>query len=439
EHCQQPVVVMLRLVLLMVCVTSALGAHTLVLVDTLATRETHSIFLKSLQERGHEVSVKAADDPSLQLSRYGEYIYQNLVILAPGVEEFGGALSVETIVEFVDGGGSVLVAGSRDAADLIRELVTEVGVEMDEEGAAVIDHLHYDANDDGQHTLIASPSAGLIESEVMVGPRDAVPLLYRGTGLITDADNPLVLPVLRAPSTAYCYNPTQAITDYPHATGQNMLLVAALQARNNARVIVSGSLEFFSDAFIMASVQTPQGAFYERSGNGKVVEALSRWVFMEEGVLRVASVKHHLQGESEPPSAYTIKQDVEYKIKIERLEDGVWKPFLANDLQLEFVRIDPFVRLTMTPHPNGVFSVNFKVPDVYGVYQFKVEYNRVGFTRLFSTTQVSVRPFTHRQYERFIECAYPYYASAFSMMVGVFLFSLVFLHHKDSPPKHKSE
>lgn len=40
--------------------------------------------------------------------------------------------------------------------------------------------------------------------------------------------------------------------------GQNMLLVAALQARNNARVVVSGSLEFFSDAFIMASVQTPQ-------------------------------------------------------------------------------------------------------------------------------------------------------------------------------------
>lgn len=53
-------------------------------------------------------------------------------------------------MEFVDGGGNVLVAGSRDAADLIRELVTEVGVEMDEEGAAVIDHLHYDANDDGQ-------------------------------------------------------------------------------------------------------------------------------------------------------------------------------------------------------------------------------------------------------------------------------------------------
>lgn len=53
------------------------------------------MFVPYASERGHDVSVKAADDPSLQLSRYGEYIYQNLVILAPGVEEFGGALSVE--------------------------------------------------------------------------------------------------------------------------------------------------------------------------------------------------------------------------------------------------------------------------------------------------------------------------------------------------------
>lgn len=53
------------------------------------------ISLCIVSERGHELTVKVADDPSLQLSRYGEYLYQNLVIFAPGVEEFGGALSVE--------------------------------------------------------------------------------------------------------------------------------------------------------------------------------------------------------------------------------------------------------------------------------------------------------------------------------------------------------
>ena len=43
------------------------------------------------------------------------------------------------------------------------------------------------------------------------------------------------------------------------------------------------------------------------------------------------------------------------------------------------------------------------------------------------------------QYERFILSATPYYASAFSMMVGVFIFSFVFLHFKDEPAKAKTE
>lgn len=53
--------------------------------------------------------------------------------------------------------------------------------------------------------------------------------------------------------------------------------------------------------------------------------------------------------------------------------------------------------------------------------------------------QVSVRPLQHTQYERFIPSAYPYYVSAFSMMVGVFLFSFVFLYYKEDSPKTKSE
>ena len=87
---------------------------------------------------------------------------------------------------------------------------------------------------------------------------------------------------------------------------------------------------------------------------------------------------------------------------------------------------------------NGQFEGKFTVPDVYGVFQFKVEYVRQGLTRLYSTTQFSVRPLRHDQYERFIVSAYPYYASSFSMMFGVFLFSIVFLHFKEET-KSKAE
>lgn len=40
--------------------------------------------------------------------------------------------------------------------------------------------------------------------------------------------------------------------------------------------------------------------------------------------------------------------------------------------------------------PGGKYSVQFKLPDVYGVFQFKVDYNRLGYTHLHSSTQVSV-------------------------------------------------
>ena len=36
-----------------------------------------------------------------------------------------------------------------------------------------------------------------------------------------------------------------------------------------------------------------------------------------------------------------------YTITIEKLQDDKWLPFDATDIQLEFVRIDPFVRTTL--------------------------------------------------------------------------------------------
>ncbi|XP_063974487.1 dolichyl-diphosphooligosaccharide--protein glycosyltransferase 48 kDa subunit [Diachasmimorpha longicaudata] len=416
------------------------GGPTLVLLDNLAIKETHSIFFKWLQDRDYTLTFKLADDANLVLSKYGEFLYKHLIIFAPSVEEFGGALNVDTVTDFIDGGGNVLVAGSSQSGDVLRELASENGFEVDEEGATVIDHLNYDVSDSGHHTTIVADAENLINAPVIVGSKDVAPLLYQGTGLIADPENPLVLRLLTASSSAYSYNSDQPVKEYPHAVGKNTLLIAALQARNNARVLFSGSLFFFSDEAFTSSVQKAQGGKkYEKSGNEAVAKAMTQWVFKENGVIRVSSVDHYRIGEDKPPAAYTIMEDVIYSITVEKLSGDKWVPYEANDLQLEFVRIDPFVRMTMTPSGYGKYEARFKIPDVYGVYQFKVDYKRIGLTHLYSTTQVSVRPLQHTQYERFIPSAYPYYASAFSMMAGVFIFSLVFLHYKDPQVKPKAE
>ena len=67
----------------------------------------------------------------------------------------------------------------------------------------------------------------------------------------------------------------------------------------------------------------------------------------------------------------------------------------------------------------------------YGVFKFRVVYNRRGLTVLRSETLVSLRPLNHDEEERFIEAAFPYYASVASMMAGFVVFGCVFLYSRD--------
>jgi len=174
-----------------------------------------------------------------------------LILFSPSVEEFGGSLNVEAITEFIDDGGNILAAGSSNTADALREVATECGLEADEEGTSVIDHLNFDIKDEGKHTLIVAATSNLVQAPAIVGEKKINPLLYQGTGLVADANNPLVIEILSASYSAYSHNPDESITEYPHAAGKNTLMIAGLQARNNARVIFSGSLDFFSDAFLL--------------------------------------------------------------------------------------------------------------------------------------------------------------------------------------------
>jgi len=124
-----------------------------------------------------------------------------------------------------------------------------------------------------------------------------------------------------------------------------------------------------------------------------------------------------------------------YSLVIEEYdaEQGGWLPYRADDVQLEFVMLDPYVRTFLEHDGSGRFAKLFKIPDVYGVYKFRVMYRRPGLSTLAVNTQVSIRPFNHDEYERFIFSAFPYYASAFSMMAGFLVFAAFFLYSKPKP------
>lgn len=63
---------------------------------------------------------------------------------------------------------------------------------------------------------------------------------------------------------------------------------------------------------------------YSQTGNYELAVALSRWVFKEEGVLRVGAVSHHRVGELSPPSAYTVTDLV---VRLPAWQGrGMWEP-----------------------------------------------------------------------------------------------------------------
>jgi oligosaccharyltransferase complex subunit beta len=199
----------------------------LLLVDNNNIEKTHSIFLKSLRDRGYTLTVKKADDASLSLTKFGEFLYDHVIVFAPSVEgnfkiknicislEFGGSINAEELARFVDGGGNVLVAADSNIGEAIRDFATEVGFEFGNENTAVIDHHNFDSRlDDGKHTTVIVPSNQLISAELIVGNKAKLgPVLYKGVALTFNDENKLRLTVLNAGTTAYAFNPNSPITE----------------------------------------------------------------------------------------------------------------------------------------------------------------------------------------------------------------------------------
>lgn len=193
-------------------------------------------------------------------------------------------------------------------------------------------------------------------------------------------------------------------------------------------------------------------------GNAEFCSALVKWGFAEKGILRFRDILHY-KSDGSPPDVilhererpdlpqslypdpeiarnslvYRIKDEIVYSMIVEEYSDGVWRPFTATDMQMEFVMLDPYIRKTMTADSRtGRHTVQFTAPDDYGIFKFRVMYRRPGYSVLHAETQVSIRPFKHNEYERFIPTAYPYYTSSFSAMVGFLMFSMYFLFSSSS-------
>lgn len=385
------------------------GKRTLVLLDDLAKKFTYSMFFDDLSARGHDLRYFRANADDLVLKVYGEYLYDNIIFFAPAAQQFH-EISFDDITEFVQTGGNLLLAADKYASEQVRDFIEGFGAVFDKKGTEMIDHFKRVIDfENSLDSSVFQASEG-IDSSVILGDLNGKletnPVLYRGVGHKISSENTLAAKVLRGNPTTYSRAPGQLSTDTSMS-----LLVSAIQGRNNARVVISGSLELFSNSFFNFKFPTK-----DLSGNRKFCQSISSWNFRESGILRFRNITHHkvdgtppdvILHEKERPDlpislfpdpeitrnslVYRIKDEIVYSMIVEEYNHGVWRPFSADDMQLEFVMLDPYIRKTMSCDSSGKFTGAFVAPDSYGIFKFRVLYRRIGYSVIHAETQVSIR------------------------------------------------
>ncbi|BFZ53118.1 oligosaccharyl transferase glycoprotein complex, beta subunit [Savitreella phatthalungensis] len=422
---------------------SIAGDRVLVLLDSVtADKQTFSKFFADLESSSYTLSYYEPKS-DVDLFTLGERAYDHAVFLTTKSKGLGPKLTPQILADFVEAGGNILVGASSTTATPLKAFARELDIDVAERDSIMVDHFNYDTKTDvdGQHTSILakrfSANPSVLSKEVINGP----PVLFRGVGHVL-GHSPMLVPILTSASTAYSYD-TQEEKDAaedPWVAGVQAFLVSGLQARNNARVVVAGSVELFSDAAFDAS--TSAG----KTGNRAFARDVAQWCFQERGVIRATDLRHSLANQSASdilPTTYRVKNDVAFGISLSQWSGSAWTPYLADDVQLELIMLDPYIRKTFD-RPTGKdvtaesarYETVLTLPDHYGVFHFKVNYKRPGLSYIEERSQVTIRHYRHDEYPRFLTAAYPYYTGTAVTCLGFLVFSFLWLYGAE--PKHQA-
>lgn len=207
----------------------------------------------------------------------------------------------------------------------MQSLLLELDIHIpSDKGALVVDHFNYDSTSAAdKHDVLLLPYPKPLRSDVTnFFGGDGIIAIPRAVGQTLGNESPLLAPILRAPSTAYSYNPKDEadIVEDPFAVGEQLNLVSSMQALNSARLTVVGSAELLQNKWFAEKATLAGKAV--KTANRDFAEKISSWTFKETGVLKVGKLVHYKdEGVSKKvntsiaipennPKIYRIKEDV---------------------------------------------------------------------------------------------------------------------------------
>ncbi|GAA6039992.1 hypothetical protein JCM8097_002656 [Rhodosporidiobolus ruineniae] len=405
---------------------AALASRILAIHDpTTSASSAFDTFWRSLEDQGFDLTVKGVQESAQLLDDRSSSLFDHLILFAPEGKQVPRSLSPQALTHRLSTlSTDLLLVLPPSASDLWRDFAREFELDPDDRGSVVIDHFSFDSSrDDGTHTTLAVSPKDAPSPFVSEQTRNGPPVVYRGAGHAVGR-HPLLTNVLHAASTSFSGDAdAKGPAEEVKLAGSSVGLVSAFQARNNARVMIVGSSDLFSDAFISQDSQHP-------TGNLGFARDLAAWTFQQTGQVRVEASKHVLvETGVEGSPTYRVGSELTYSVELATSPD-VSTPL--TDLQLEFTMLDPHLRIPLLPirqlSPGRyLYSSTFAVPDRHGVFTLSLDYRRPGLSFVEDKHTVSVVPLRHNEYERFITGAVPYYTGAFSVSVAFAVFVVLWI------------
>ncbi|BDD59586.1 oligosaccharyl transferase glycoprotein complex, beta subunit [Monascus purpureus] len=429
---------------------SSSGNRLLVVLEDAAEKGLYSTFWGDLTARGYDLVFESPKNDKLSLFHLGERAYDHLLILPPKSKGLGPSLSPKNILEFMNKEGNVLLAlsGKSSTPSAINILLDQLDIHLSpDRSAVVVDHFNYDTQSATEkHDVLLLPRPGPLRNDTKAYfSGDGLLAIPRAAPQTLGADSSLVAPVLRAPPTAYSYNPKDesgSVEDVI-ATGSQLALVSTMQARNSARFTVLGSVESLQDKWFSATVKKPDDEKGTSTVNREFAKQLTSWTFKESGVLKVGKIEHYLAEYPEEvnPKIYRIKTDIVFNIEISEYDQDHYIPFevpALDALQLEFTMLSPFYRLNLQPtqrtENSTIYSTQFTVPDQHGIFSFRINYNRPFLSNIEEKHEITIRHFAHNEYPRSwaISGAWVWIAGLWSVIGGFLAFVVAWLYSEPS-------
>lgn len=355
--------------------------RALIILDDWNMVETHSMFWDQLKNASYVLEFKMVDEVNIKLDYYREKLYESIILCVPSLTDDQARnteLSIKKILQHFDDGHNIMIIGDKNVNSYMRNLVTEFGVDFDDYDSQVKDSFHL-------HSLKNNLNQDLIDrrdNEIIV-TKNVIPIknvftannyiLYEGIGMETDPHNNYVFSALRADDNSYSVN---SKTGLYYSFGDKIKLVAAYQGRNNKRVTITGSSKLCSNEFYFLSSVNEEGPL--NSANAVFCNELIMWNFERSGLLKYKNERHQRKEDGKTLEIYKIKDELEYLVDIFEYEfkTDSWKPYMTDDLQIEYTMMDPYYRLQLKMLAMGkpTYITSFKV-IIIKIFYFIFHYN----------------------------------------------------------------